>query len=458
MKSIPLHQLFLLPIMRSSMFLTIALVLTSFSNLSLATAEEVSNLRITNEASSLLKWKSSLDKQSQSFLSSWVGSNPCYDWIGIGCSNTTTDGENVVTSIRLSNSSLRGLDCRVERRNQDNENKFLKVMLTIVVPSLGCMLLLVVIISSIFFYLHKRNPNGTSRPQEIEAKPFTIWSYDGKMVYENIINAIDDFDPKHIVGVGGFGTVYKAELLSEVFAVKKFHASEDDKMHNFKSFEAEIRTLTEIRHQNIVKLYGFCLHPRHSFLVYEFLVGGSLRMVLNNMKRAVEFDWEKRLMVVNGVANALSYMHHDCSQPIIHRDLSSNNVLLDSDWVAHVSDFGTARVLDQDSSNWTSFAGTVGYVAPELAYTMEVSEKCDVYSFGVLALEVIMGKHPGDFLTVSPDMKGTSFIEILDQRLPSPSEQLVKQLELLVEVALSCLQKNPHSRPSMREVSLGLSV
>ncbi|KAJ0804962.1 putative protein kinase RLK-Pelle-LRR-XI-1 family [Helianthus annuus] len=942
MKSIPLHQLFLLPIMRSSMFLTIALVLTSFSNLSLATAEEVSNLRITNEASSLLKWKSSLDKQSQSFLSSWVGSNPCYDWIGIGCSNTTTHGENVVTSIRLSNSSLRGtlgdldslslrnlesldlslnslsgiipqrignlnsfkflnlssnqltglipssignltnlhylyldnntlsgsipselgrardlidltlsknllngtipfsfinfsrierieindnnisgsipeyfanythlerlnlgknnfsgvipselgkrsalvhlklfmnnligpiprdmnltkmevfavsrnmlsgqlphnicvsgrltqlcacynrfsgsvpksvkncsslvrvrlqnnqltgnisddfgiykeldyinlsynklygevssnwgfcpkltslqisnnnlsgklpielgratglgelylssnhlvgkipkslerlsslmklylddnslsgtipselgsldnlevlnlaknsftgliqeklgeclklrslnlsgnrfegvipvhlskldklefldlsensligylppqlgglkaletmnlshnsligsipatfiqmlslttvdisfnqlegplpsmrafeeapmealrnnkllcgyntgLDCRVERRNQDNENKFLKVMLTIVVPSLGCMLLLVVIISSIFFYLHKRNPNGTSRPQEIEAKPFTIWSYDGKMVYENIINAIDDFDPKHIVGVGGFGTVYKAELLSEVFAVKKFHASEDDKMHNFKSFEAEIRTLTEIRHQNIVKLYGFCLHPRHSFLVYEFLVGGSLRMVLNDMKRAVEFDWEKRLMVVNGVANALSYMHHDCSQPIIHRDLSSNNVLLDSDWVAHVSDFGTARVLDQDSSNWTSFAGTVGYVAPELAYTMEVSEKCDVYSFGVLALEVIMGKHPGDFLTVSPDMKGTSFIEILDQRLPSPSEQLAKQFELLVEVAFSCLQKNPHSRPSMREVSLGLSV
>ncbi|KAI3807289.1 hypothetical protein L1987_23215 [Smallanthus sonchifolius] len=351
-----------------------------------------------------------------------------------------------------------GLDCPTERRNQDKENKVLKVILIIVLPSLGCMLLLFVIIFCVFFSLHKRNPNDTRTPQETEANPFTIWSYDGKMAYENIIDALDDFDSKHIVGVGGHGTVYKAELLSEVFAVKKFHAPEDDKMQSSKSFETEIQALTAIRHQNIVKLYGFCVHPRHSFLVYEFLVGGSLRMVLNDMKQAVDFNWEKRLMAVKGIANALSYMHHDCSQPIIHRDLSSGNVLLDSDWVAHVSDFGTARVLDQDSSNWTSFAGTIGYVAPELAYTMEVSEKCDVYSFGILTLEVIMGKHPGDFLTSSPDMKGASLTEILDQRLPSPVEQIAEQLELLVEVAFSCLQKSPHSRPSMWEVTLGLSV
>ncbi|KAK1427345.1 hypothetical protein QVD17_16028 [Tagetes erecta] len=351
-----------------------------------------------------------------------------------------------------------GLDCPTEVTNQDKESKIVKVMLVILLPSLGCMVLLFVIILGIFFYLHKKKPNDGKRPEEIESNLFTIWSYDGKMAYENIIDALDDFDSKHIVGVGGYGTVYKAELLSKVYAVKKFHAPEDEKMHDLKSFEAEIRALTAIRHQNIVKLYGFCLHPRHSFLVYEFLVGGSLRMVLSDMKQAIDFDWKKRLMVVKGIANALSYMHHDCSQPIIHRDLSSSNVLLDSDWVAHVSDFGTARVLKDDSSNWTSFAGTIGYVAPELAYTMEVSEKCDVYSFGVLTLEVIMGKHPGDMLTSSLDMKGTSLIEILDQRLPSPVEEVAEQLELLVEVAFACLKISPHSRPSMREVTLGLSL
>lgn len=87
-------------------------------------------------------------------------------------------------------------------------------------------------------------------------------------------------------------------------------------------------------------------------------------MVLNHMELAVEFDWKKRVMAVKGIADALSYMHHSCSQPIIHRDLSSGNVLLDSDWVAHVSDFGTARLLKPDSSNWTSLAGTLGYIAP----------------------------------------------------------------------------------------------
>ncbi|GJW77537.1 MDIS1-interacting receptor like kinase 2-like protein [Tanacetum coccineum] len=144
--------------------------------------------------------------------------------------------------------------------------------------------------------------------------------------------------------------------------------------------------------------------------------------------------------------------------PCINRntDRSSRNVLLDSDWVALVSDFGTARLLKPDSSNWTSFAGTFGYVAPELAYTMEVTEKCDVYSFGVLTLEIIMEKHPGDFLTPSHDMNFESLTEVLDQHLPPPVQQIVEQVKLLVEIAFSCLRQSPQSRPSMREVTLSL--
>ncbi|KAM0026520.1 putative protein kinase RLK-Pelle-LRR-XI-1 family [Helianthus debilis subsp. tardiflorus] len=442
MRGVQSHHRLLLLIKGSFMSLPVAIILfftcyTSFCVPSLATSQP------TNEASALLKWKASLDKQSRSFLSSWTGSsNPCHDnWIGIGCSNRAASAESVVTSIRIQDLNLTEGPLPKMRAFEDapmealGHNKRLCGNNT----GLDCP-------------VQERNK---VRTQVTETNPFTIWSYDGKMVYESIIEALDDFDSKHIVGVGGHGTVYKAELLTQVLAVKRIHTLEDSESQNLKSFENEIRALIEIRHQNIVKLYGFCSHSRHSFLVYEFLAGGSLRKVLNRIERAVEFDWKKRVMAVKGIAKALSYMHHDCSQPIIHRDLSSSNVLFDSDWVAHISDFGTSRLLKPDSSHWTSFAGTFGYAAPELAYTMEVNEKCDVYSFGVLTLEIIMGKHPGDFLTSSQDMKGVSWTGIPDQRLAPPEEKIAEEVESLVEVAFSCLRESPHSRPSMRDIALG---
>ena len=113
-----------------------------------------------------------------------------------------------------------------------------------------------------------------------------------------------------------------------------------------------------------MRLHGFCSHPRHSLLVYEFLEGGSLEKRLKSDELAIDFNWVKRVNVVKGVASALSYMHHDCSHPIIHRDISSKNVLLDSEYEAHVSDFGTARIMSSDKSFWTSFTGTFGYTAP----------------------------------------------------------------------------------------------
>jgi serine/threonine protein kinase len=135
-------------------------------------------------------------------------------------------------------------------------------------------------------------------------------------------------------------------------------------MIGLKAFTSEMHSLLGIRHRNIVKLYGFCSHRKHSFLVYEFLERGSLRTILDNEEQAMEMDWMKRINLVRGVANALSYLHHNCSPPIVHRDISSNNILLDSEYEAHVSDFGTARLLLPDSSNWTSLAGTAGYTAP----------------------------------------------------------------------------------------------
>ncbi|KAI3685344.1 hypothetical protein L6452_34597 [Arctium lappa] len=186
----------------------------------------------------------------------------------------------------------------------------------------------------------------------------------------------------------------------------------------------------------------------------------SLKAVLDEENEAMRLDWSKRLNIIKGVADALSYMHHDCSPPIVHRDLSSKNILLDADYEAHVSDFGTAKILKLDSSNWSELAGTYGYIAPEFAYTMRVTEKCDVYSFGVLTLEVIKGQHPHDLISVllSPFSEKVDSKDLMDHRTAPPSLQTKKILESVIMVAIECLQTIPERRPTMYQVSTRLSA
>ncbi|KAH9726759.1 MDIS1-interacting receptor like kinase 2 [Citrus sinensis] len=333
----------------------------------------------------------------------------------------------------------------------------------IVFPVLGALFVSMALIA--IFILRKRKSDSGDRqsssqnPQEL----FFILNFDGKLVYDEIVRATNDFDAEYCIGNGGHGSVYRAELPSgEVVAVKKFHSSLPcDQIADQKEFSTEVKALTEIRHRNIVKLYGFCSHARHSFLVYEFLERGSLAAILSNDAAAQELGWSQRMNVIKGVADALSYLHHDCFPPIVHRDISSKNLLLDLEYEAHVADFGIAKFLKPDSSNWTEFAGTYGYIAPELAYTMKITEKCDVYSFGVLVLEVIKGKHPRDFLssTSSPSLNtDIALNEMLDPRLPVPSCSVQEKLISIMEVAFSCLNESPESRPTMKIVSQQLRI
>ncbi|XP_059650348.1 MDIS1-interacting receptor like kinase 2-like [Cornus florida] len=182
-----------------------------------------------------------------------------------------------------------------------------------------------------------------------------------------------------------------------IVAVKKLHPLSETE--DGKGFLNEV--LTKIRHRNIVNLYGFCSHAQHSFLVYEYFERGSLATVLSRDEEAENVDWPKRGHI-------------------------SNNILLDPEYEAHVSDFGSAKLLKLDSSNWSTLASTYGYIAPELAFTMKVTEKCDVYSFEVLSLEVIKGKHPGNVITslsFSSIDQNIMQQNVLDQRISAPSTE-----------------------------------
>ncbi|KAK9180457.1 hypothetical protein WN943_029666 [Citrus x changshan-huyou] len=306
-----------------------------------------------------------------------------------------------------------------------------KKWVVIVFPILGMVVLLIGLIGFFFFFQHRKRVSQEEQSNSMNRlRLLSVLNFDGKIMHEEIIKATDDFDEKFCIGKGGQGSVYKAELPSgDIVAVKKFNSQLlSGNMADHDEFLNEVLALKEIRHRNNVKFHGFCYNGPHSFLVCEYLDRGSLARILGDDVTAKELGWNRRINVIKGVANALSYLHHDCLPSIIHRDISSKNVLLDSNFEAHVSDFGIAKFVGPHSSNWTEFAGTFGYAAPEIAYTMRATEKYDVYSFGVLVFEVIKGNHPRDFFSINFSSFSNMIIDvnkILDPRLPTPSPSVM---------------------------------
>ncbi|XP_073226028.1 uncharacterized protein [Cicer arietinum] len=272
--------------------------------------------------------------------------------------------------------NFKGLQhCNVSPNEPSNGSNKIMVVISIF-ASLGGALLVSLVFVGVFLFCYKKKSRISRQKSFLEiSNPFSIWYFNGRVVYQNIIEVTNNFDNKYCIGEGSFGNVYKVEMPGgQIFAVKKLKCDEENlDIKSIKTFKNEVEAMTETRHRNIVKLYGFCCKGMHTFLVYEYMDRGSLTDMLNDDKKALELDWYKRVDIVKGVASALSYMHHDCSPLLIHRDISSKNVLLSSNLEAHVSDFGTARFLKHDSPIWTSFAGTYGYAAPacRLYYSLD---------------------------------------------------------------------------------------
>ncbi|XP_039029954.1 LRR receptor-like serine/threonine-protein kinase FEI 1 [Hibiscus syriacus] len=210
---------------------------------------------------------------------------------------------------------------------------------------------------------------------------------------KDIIKKLETLSEEDIIGTGGFGTVYKLAMDDgNVFALKRI-VKMNEGFNRF--FERELEILGSIKHRYLVNLRGYCNSPTSKLLLYYYLAGGNLDEALH--ERSEQLDWEARLNIIMGAAKGLAYLHHDCSPRIIHRDIKSSNILLDSNLEARVSDFGLAKLLEDGESHITTIvAGTFGYLAPEYVASGRATEKTDVYSFGVLVLEVISGKRPTD--------------------------------------------------------------
>ncbi|KAJ8755637.1 hypothetical protein K2173_022232 [Erythroxylum novogranatense] len=268
----------------------------------------------------------------------------------------------------------------------------------------------------------------------------------------------------NVIGRGGAGIVYHGKMPSGVeIAVKKLLGFGTNSHDN--GFRAEIQTLGNIRHRNIVRLLAFCSNKETNLLVYEYMRNGSLGEALHGKKGGF-LGWNLRYKIAIEAAKGLCYLHHDCSPLIVHRDVKSNNILLNSSFEAHVADFGLAKFLVDGGASqcMSSIAGSYGYIAPEYAYTLRVDEKSDVYSFGVVLLELLTGRRPVGGFEDGVDIvqwtrKATNnrkeeMMSIVDPRLRMvPKEEAMH----LFFIASLCSQENSIERPTMREVVQMLS-
>ncbi|KDP43119.1 hypothetical protein JCGZ_26652 [Jatropha curcas] len=289
--------------------------------------------------------------------------------------------------------------------------------------------------------------------------------------WEDIMEATKNLSDEYIIGSGGSGTIYKAELhTGEIVAVKRI-LWKDDFLLN-KSFTREVKTLGRIRHRHLVKLLGYCTNKGagSNMLIYEYMENGSVWDWLHqqpvNSKKKKSLDWEARLRIAVGLAQGVEYLHHDCVPTLIHRDIKSSNVLLDLNMEAHLGDFGLAKALVEDNDSNTEsnswFAGSYGYIAPEYAYSLKATEKSDVYSMGIVLMELVSGKMPTDasfgveidmvrWVEKQMEMEGCSREELIDPELKPllPGEDAAAYQVL--EIALQCTKTSPRERPSSRE-------
>ncbi|KAK6153222.1 hypothetical protein DH2020_012861 [Rehmannia glutinosa] len=272
--------------------------------------------------------------------------------------------------------------------------------------------------------------------------------------YSELATATNNFRQELVIGEGGFGAVYKGKLekTGQIVAVKQLNHSG---LQGDKEFLVEVLMLSLLRHPNLVNLIGYCAEGEQRLLVYEFMPLGCLEDHLHDLKPEMQpLDWNTRMKIASGAAQGLNFLHNEADPPVIYRDLKSSNILLDQGFHPKLSDFGLAKFgPDKDKSHVsTRVMGTQGYCAPEYAGTGKLTVKSDMYSFGVVLLELITGRRPLEMT------RGNRKHMLADWNLVSVADPLMRgqfsesSLCRAMEVAMMCLRDDAHSRPSTKDV------
>ncbi|KAM3385134.1 hypothetical protein ACQJBY_009220 [Aegilops geniculata] len=342
-------------------------------------------------------------------------------------------------------------------RGEEKKRSTAGKVLAILMPTIAVILAIAVVY---FFCWRKR------RPEEDAYLPYDIQHIDSLLLdLATLRIATDDFDNSKMLGKGGFGMVYKGVLPDgEEIAVKRLGQTSRQGIGELKS---ELVLVAKLHHKNLVRLVGVCLEEQEKILVYEYMPNRSLDMILFDSEKNKELDWGKRFKIINGIARGLQYLHEDSQLKIVHRDLKASNILLDVDYNPKISDFGLAKIFGGDQSEDVTrrIAGTYGYMAPEYAMRGQYSVKSDVFSFGVLVLEIITGRRNSGSYNTEQDVDLLNLVwehwtrgnvvELMDPSLSNhpPVDQVLK----CIHVGLLCVQRKPASRPTMSSVNIMFS-
>ncbi|XP_015688457.1 tyrosine-sulfated glycopeptide receptor 1-like [Oryza brachyantha] len=303
---------------------------------------------------------------------------------------------------------------------------------------------------------------ATSRESDSEQSLVIVSQNKGdinKLTFADIVKATNNFDKENIIGCGGYGLVYKADLPDGTkLAIKKLFGE----MYLMeREFTAEVEALSMAQHDNLVPLWGYCIQGSSRLLIYSYMENGSLDDWLHNRDddASTFLDWPKRLKIAQGAGRGLSYIHDACKPHIIHRDIKSSNILLDKEFKAYVADFGLSRlVLANKTHVTTELVGTLGYIPPEYGQGWVATLKGDIYSFGVVLLELLTGRRPVPILSSSKELvkwvqemksEGNQ-IEVLDPILRGTGYD--EQMLRVLETACKCVNYNPCMRPTIKEV------
>ncbi|XVF89322.1 hypothetical protein PTKIN_Ptkin19aG0120600 [Pterospermum kingtungense] len=374
-------------------------------------------------------------------------SRNCFQFDQIGSFQSSQQQSDLVAFVKMSNNGGGVAD--------GGKKRFPYVV--IIAVSTVVVILGLIFVSCRYYRKKKKGPESPNHSSEEDNFLESLTGMPTRFTYNDLQTATNNFSVK--LGHGGFGSVYRGTLPDGTqLAVKKLEGIGQGK----KEFRAEVGIIGSVHHLQLVRLKGFCAEGSHRLLAYEYMANGSLdKWIFKRNRGEPLLDWGTRFNIAVGTAKGLAYLHEDCDAKIVHCDIKPENVLLDDNFLAKVSDFGLAKLMTREQSHvFTTLRGTRGYLAPEWITNYAISEKSDVYSYGMLLLEIIGGRKNFDPEASSEKSYLPSYAfkmldegklrDILDSRLTIDGED--ERVQTAIKVALWCIQEDMHLRPSMTKV------